>query len=244
MLPLRWSIGYENLTIREIVSIFSFQHYLRGLGHLWFIEYILFCYLLIPCLDTFKQSFLGLSVRSTLLYLIVAALCYVAFAQISRLHFNPAWILCFLTGYWLAFIKEIKGNNVFKIISYALIVFGLICFFMRVYGDVCLLWKAGRISAYYNIVRPYLIANIGIAIFLMFYHLANPRELKVLKLSDKYSYEVYLVHHIFILGPMSILVNGGGGKWPLLLVCIIGSTIVLHKLANAIISLINRALKL
>lgn len=46
----------------------------------------------------------------------------------------------------------------------------------------------------------------GIAIFMLLYWLfENAKNNVILKVSDRYSYYVYLVHQIFILGPLSLM---------------------------------------
>ena len=44
---------------------------------------------------------------------------------------------------------------------------------------------------------------------LMMILLRNIKQSKVLQFSDKYSYEIYLVHQLFILSPLNLLVITG-----------------------------------
>jgi len=93
---------------------------------------------------------------------------------------------------------------------------------------------------------PFIIriaANIAIAILIcLFLECKNIRKNKVLDFSDKYSYEIYLSHHIFILGSLSTI--GLTGSFPvdiLIALCgTVGTSFVLHFL-NSYIS--NRILK-
>ena len=84
--------------------------------------------------------------------------------------------------------------------------------------------------------EKYAHVMLGVMIFLVLYRLfRNAKRNIVVELSDKYSYYVYLVHHIFILGPFTILgFLVEPFSWMVALICIIASTYILYNLTKRI----------
>lgn len=88
--------------IKDIILMVFCKGTIAGLGHLWFVGTILFCYLLTPILSqvyefqnrkNFKMEFFSFCV----------CLCIVV--QIHLPQFNPIWILCYICGYSIGKLK-------------------------------------------------------------------------------------------------------------------------------------------
>ena len=65
-------------------------------------------------------------------------------------------------------------------------------------------------SEYYKVYNTWLHFSLGIFIFISLYNILpliinETKEYKLLKQADSISYEMYLVHHPIILGPLSLL---------------------------------------
>ena len=84
---------------------------------------------------------------------------------------------------------------------------------------------------------------LGVSLFLILYviykkflqHISGIAH--ILKLSDKYSYDIYLAHHIYILGPLSILSLqiSAFSKIIILISLISAQSIIVHK-ASALLN--------
>lgn len=98
VLTLYWFFAPQKINVASMFDVLLFHGTIEGLGHLWFIPYILLCYALTPLLhDVFSYvesrngSDYGLSV---LLIFSVTHLVFTMFAP----YFNPAWINAYIFG--------------------------------------------------------------------------------------------------------------------------------------------------
>lgn len=186
---------FSNITWGGVVGVLLTVHTIKGLEHLWFVPYILFCYLLLPYLKD-----IGKMGGGKLPFLIVL---FNIISIFLPSFFDPSCITCFIIGYFynkvgrlisknnflfVCFIllslliymytgfkmKEVIDANVFKYISgYSHMLMGLFCFH---YGKL-LLEKVFKVDNYNN--------------FLGF--------------SDKFSYPIYICHQLFILSPFAVM---------------------------------------
>jgi peptidoglycan/LPS O-acetylase OafA/YrhL len=79
---------------------------------------------------------------------------------------------------------------------------------IQIYFNNTIIASINTKSIWYNDFCSYAHVSLGISIFLVLYILLgyiNFGKFKIiLSLSDQYSYEIYLVHQIFILGPFCL----------------------------------------
>lgn len=175
---------------------------IKGAGHLWFIPTILMCYLITPLLQGYRNKCVEgkrTIVVFTVLGVIITSVLIQGFTT-----FNPAWICCYVIGYALGMNEKGKyiSETVLMIIAGIIAVAGNA---VQIYCD----YVANIDFTGFGIIKNYNHVMLGVFIFLLLkvaFEKVNLNRIgKLLKLSDAYSFEVYLVHVLLILGPFSLL---------------------------------------
>ena len=177
---------------------------LPGLEHLWFVQTILICYLILPLLLALKNELLNKTTLKAILGVIFVFLM-IQFVGFSFKGYSmaPNRVTCFAVGIFFAGIVQRK-KSLFKltIVLTALAVFSnLVRVFLRYIKGIPL-----KQSQLLDLFTEYAHGLLGISLFLVLYLVfKRAKECKLLKLSDEYSYCIYLVHQVFILGPLSLM---------------------------------------
>jgi peptidoglycan/LPS O-acetylase OafA/YrhL len=153
---------------------------LPGLGHLWFIPGIFVCYLTLPLIDVAYNRNAKIGAVAFLALLIAFVVGY------NRYRFL-LWCPIYFVGYLCGRFPRLQAA------TWALAVLGLIATF------VCLPGDCEYLSSKY--ISFHILGGIAIClgIFLIL------RQIPYLQRIRIGGYEVYLVHHILILGPLSLL---------------------------------------
>lgn len=207
------------LTISIILYLIFFPNYIsttdivlaifcagtiKGLGHLWFVGYILFCYLLTPYLYWLKKYLENqYLIKSLIIYFIIFVLVQIlGFAFHS--YFVPYRVSCFIIGYFIGDIElkitsKMKCKMVISIVIFALIM-NIARIFLRYMVD-------GRFDG--PILTVFVLYShmlLGIALFLFLKELLKHLKYStILYWSDNISYHFYLVHVFFILSPFTLM---------------------------------------
>lgn len=215
-----------------------------GGEHLWFIRYILLCYIITPLLTVYRDKYVHDN-KSWWLYAIILVFVTSAFFGIHVQAFNPAWMTCYAIGYVLGANKGYCKNGLLL----GLFGFGAaVCNGIQIYVDyISGIIFTGIVNTIYSYYRNYSHVLLGVFLFLLMMtcfdrmHFSS-NMVKVLDVADKYSYETYLVHQFFILGPFSLM-----ALTPvipiniiLILICIMIATWLLKKLEVPIVGLMMR----
>lgn len=193
-------IGFEG-TFR----LLTFSGTVPGLGHLWFVPTILFCYLLTPILSELlntldKRSDIRFWAEAILLVIIIHINIFVLFKS-----FNAAWINCFVFGMFYSRINERNKINkkVFNWIIVALCLLILPVQFRIDYWPHRDLPKL--MATLYGQFTDYGHVFLGIAVVILIRFVFKILEKQIktdnhpfLNWTDRYSYDVYLVHHVFV----------------------------------------------
>lgn len=232
----------EFIFARDVFSIKGFAFgmvlcsRLKGAEHLWFIPTILMCYLITPLLQGYRNKCVEgkrTIVIFTLLGVIITSVLIQGFTT-----FNPAWICCYLIGYALGMNEKGKyiSEKVLMIIAGIIAIAGNT---LQIYCD----YIANIDFTGFGIIKNYNHVMLGVFIFLLLKVIFEKVDLngiaKLLKLSDKYSFEVYLVHQLLILGPFSLLALTGNALVNILIMLFsICALALLLKKAEKIIALL------
>ena len=176
---------------------------LKGAGHLWFVHTILICYVLTPLLEAYRNKWVK-NTKSWILFLLlgveIASLFFGAFDKF----FNPAWISCYVMGYALGINEKHKWIKS-KIMA---LIFGAIAAIGNCIQIYCS-YIAHKNFTGYQIFCNYNHMMLGVFLFLamkLLFDRVNLERIEgFLSFTDKYSYEMYLVHHLIILGPFSLM---------------------------------------
>lgn len=202
---------YKDLSFKNIITyIFQIQGYnwkvvktVPGLTHLWFISVIVFSYLVTYFLHKFLLKVKFYNEKK--FYLSVFLLFLISLPLIVVFRTNFFWIWIYITGYFIGgyFRGEVK-NNIVKVLFFI----NILVLSIRIYLQY--FYKLDSFL-FLSIYIPISHSLLGIFLFCFLYNFFKQyyRDKEILSKKiiylDKYSYEIYIVHHIFILGPLSIL---------------------------------------
>ena len=172
---------------------------IKGIEHLWFIRYILLCYCLLPVLNFIRDRITGekMMVFAAIVTMILSHLIF------TMLPFFDGWFInCFIFGYFLSNIecrsKKITINYVYVAVIIIAIVVNAIRL-MGVYDCVPTISDNICLSKYAHLL-------FGASLFILMHkYLRISKSYKILVLSDKYSFPIYLVHQYFILSPFTLM---------------------------------------
>ena len=193
------------LTKRKIIEVLITSDTISGVHHLWFIPYILFCYFLTPYLFDIKEYLKNKSKKSFIKGVLFVLFIIIIFSYFFKFYFIYEWICCYIIGFFMTDIinilnySEKRALKLFIFLNFAVL----------------------NILRYYcNYINPdFYTTNItleitrwsqvffAIVVFLMIYKVKIlSRSLKkILDFSDKYSYDIYLAHMIYVKGALSVM---------------------------------------
>lgn len=212
VIPLYWIFHKEAISLYTTLKQILCLSCLPGLNHLWFIRTIILCYLITPFLQKIfkngkKEVFLGIEV-------------FVFFIFITGRFFTSAWINCYIMGYFFGKQYKERGNGVIKDFSRIAIPVAVIMNGSQIVVDYILkLEFTGGWSYAFQVWTEYSHVFLAIAFFGIVMQLYKDKQNMIYKdflnFFDRHSYDIYIVHHIYILGPFSLLSQdkfGGGGN--------------------------------
>lgn len=164
-----------------------------GLNHLWFLSVLMICYLLVPWLQRL------LNYKPWLLVGVIIAASLVEFLFVQKMYANCAWLLLFVAGMVYGRYESPKAS--LSVLVGAAVLLAAMLPFFRLEHLIDGAW------AHYSV---WLHCVVAVFIFAIIYYVIpkvihETANLPVLKQIDKISYEVYLVHHPLIMGPLALL---------------------------------------
>ncbi len=218
----------ENITGRSIMLQICMISNLPGLNHLWFMRVIFICYLLLPIFDR------SLNKKPT-----VTIMCAVALSILVLTYFYKAlfvWIIIYFIGYCMGRYR--------RIMPYVFIVGLIITLLIFDYQGFLVNAFLGN-SILCNIIH----ATCGLTIFiglLKIGELIRTYPSVIQRISELGGgYEVYLTHHILILGPLSLLfiTSYSGFNIVIIIILIVILSYILQKLSFISNTVIRKLIK-
>lgn len=222
----------------------TYKNIIPGLEHLWFISIIIISYLLTLILNYLREKL----IHNKLSYIII--ICFLILTQIL-VDFSilptafGARIGTFILGYFIACkYKYSLPKKILKNVS----ILTILTLSIRIYFTYITTIEFYNFNHIFN---NYFInwqhTLLGCFIFMALYHIFSSnfifynKEFNKLNFISKYSYEIYLVHQIIIIGPLSILFLSN--YLILNLIIIFTITIIVAFLIHKASLYIKRALK-
>lgn len=146
-------------------------------------------------------------ISTSIIWLIILG-CIFIIMKLYKSYFKPEIISCYIIGYAIADIfSRFKRNNIRNKITFIICMAAIVFNAIKIY--YCYFYKselAGVFALIFAYFKSYTHVVLGLSIFLLFIHLCNNVKYnKILSFSDKYSYEIYLVHALFILSPLNLI---------------------------------------
>lgn len=194
----------ESITVKEsISSVLCLQWYgktVPNCGHLWYISCILFCYLITPVLQWICKQNENKSLTKKCILLVLTVLMLQVIYSLGGMKQATTSILPYILGYFMSFNKitlNSRGGGYSTVILVTSL--GLYC--------VMYVFEVLRCFDILSILLDYYKSIVAIAITMFFvqYSFGNAYIRNIFDFSDKYSYGIYLTHHIFILGSLSVM---------------------------------------
>ncbi|MDE5886420.1 MAG: acyltransferase family protein [Muribaculaceae bacterium] len=212
----------SSLSFNGILKQLTMIGALPGLNHLWFMRVIFLCYLILPFFDNClsKNKMISLCV-----FAIISVTILVFFFSSSFL-----WILLYFIGYMCG------RYTVLQTYLFFLSFLGALGILVVSEFDISI-WKED------GAVNSFLHFFIGIVIFLGLYFFFKMDKFRNKKLNNFLTifnngggYELYLTHHPFLLGPLSMLFISNNNNINILvaLILIITSCMMLQWINNKI----------
>lgn len=205
MIGVEACFARNQLSIVRIINVVLCHGTLAGGEHLWFIATILFCYLLLPLLNLINSKIDEIQN----IYKKAIAFCIVfaglsLFVRLFVNYFNAAWIACFYLGTVLG-----KNDNKNKQIKEMLFLTPSTLILVGTQIVLNYVIKIDGLGSLYKVFCDYghtfLGATLLIALLMFFRTVNMPKIVKsIVAFLDSVSYEGYLVHQFFILGPLTV----------------------------------------
>ena len=227
----------------KVILAFLCVGRLDGIEHLWFVQTILICYLLLPLLLTIKVHIMNKPKAKAIIWLLFCFLMiqFVGFS-FSGFAMIPNRITCFAMGIVLAGISQRKGS-----LTKSCFIFGIIALVMNAIRIYFHYFRGITGNQLFALFERYAHGALGIALFLLLYQiLNNVKGNIILRFSDRYSYHIYLVHQIFILGPLTLMnvTSYIAVNILIIVVCILVSGVALERISYYLEKPIKRHLNL
>lgn len=196
-------VSPEMLSLTKIISSFFVVGTIKGISHLWFVSYILFCYIITPYLAAIRDYLSNKNMLYSFSSIVVLGGIYSIIEILINGHFRPGMVGCYILGYYTAmFVKRI-GEKFLHICFWMSLIPTIIsnyvyCHLHYIQG----LEMKGMLVHITDYSHAFLGYSITLLLMLLFKKI---NESRILDFSDKYSYEIYLVHQLFILSPLTLL---------------------------------------
>lgn len=200
---LCFDIEYSKIFLSaNLLGFGGFYGTLFSLTHTWFVSYILICYFITPFLQNlFKKQ--KSSAKILFLFLFILLLFY----QFRVINVNCAWLGNYILGYYFSrcCIAKKQKKRFFEF----LVLFAIPIVPISIILQYDLVTNIPKIFVTYKeLICNWEHVLLGSILFLLLYKLFSKIHIHdsfIFKMSDQYSYFIYLVHQIFILNHMSVL---------------------------------------
>lgn len=206
-----------------------------GADHTWFLTVILICYLITPLLSKIfcnagedRKKCLWMLVASGIMPAVLAYVPWIAFDTIG------ANVCFYIIAYWVG--AELKNGFQFrKKYLWLYIIVILSAFVVRFGGR--LLWDNTR---FYNCIivgyTQYIAAFGMLGVFAVIF--AEKKSSKIIEWLCQISFEIYLYHYMFIVGPVSLMHTTN--SWVISSVIVLSVTVVVAAGMHTVQKIINR----
>jgi fucose 4-O-acetylase-like acetyltransferase len=233
----------ESITVESAKAMLLLYDTISGGGHLWFVSVILLCYFLTPfygkLFDSVEKKSTGRFFFTAVGMLLLNELIFYRFFY----YFHPAWMNCYLLGFLFRRIYERRTPIVRRAVTGVVTVIGLGLNGFQIWVSYALRPELSSAEQwFYDRLCEHAHTFLGVLLFLGLKKLFSLvlRENRTMKLygllrfSDQYSYDIYLVHQFLILGPFTMM-ELTAFRWvnvTLILVCVVSLGVGVHVVSS------------
>ncbi len=217
------------------------------LHNLWFIAYILLCYLITPFVNELLDKLEEKKIYIMFIEVFALMLGVFIFFEHYATFYKSLWILCYLVGV----LYRRLSDNYGKLQKYIFVIVVGIGALITKLGDIYIgknsfllttdemIEKSLKFHDFGHVLLGTFLCILLAQIFRWIFKNENktPRFIiSFLDLSDKYSYDIYLIHQVFILGAFSLysVIESVWIATIAVVVCTIVAAIILHKLSDIV----------
>jgi surface polysaccharide O-acyltransferase-like enzyme len=237
--------------IKHILCIQQFKGGLKGIGHLWFISFIIICYLLTPILQSLYDNLMKDKKEVKFWGVLFFIIIFIQFIKkVGLIVINVPNLSCYILGYFISRryynTKYINSNDRLSLLqttmvfTIASILSNGIVIYYRYYR------KMENMAAG-NLFFDFSHMLLGISLFFIMYSIFNNIDKRfingrIIDCMDRYSFEIYIVHHIYILGRFSLM-NLTNSLWINIIIVVIAimiSAFALKHITNFIMKVISQ----
>ena len=201
ILPIYRILAPEAVSLRTVLEVLTTSSVIGGVHHVWFIPYILFCYLITPYLYDFKEYLRRKEAIFTGLVVLIFWTEWVFY--FFRVYYISDWICCYIRGFFLSeFTENVKRK---KSIWWILLI---ICVFLNIFRYYVSYMDSECFPDWLSLK----LCNWSQNVFaIVFFFVLKGRSVKsyrikrLLDISDRYSYDIYLAHMIYVKGIISTI---------------------------------------
>lgn len=197
----------SNISVKEFLMFFicvqdccgEFFYRIVGLGHLWYITMLVLLYIVISLMMKYRDSFKKYGGYISLFICIVQIFITIFFnVKVGRYIF---YLLVGIISFWCAYADS-KKLTMRGYLTVTLTVVVLWCIRLYLYFKNC------DSSIYNNLYIYYTQVALSAWIMMSLYILNRKGWLwknTIIEIIDSLSYEIFLTHFVFIVGPISIV---------------------------------------
>ena len=210
---LFWVLAPQIMNPIKMMDLFTAHGTVDGLGHLWYIPYILLCYVLTPLFQDLFDFIDKTRGYKYFVWLVIIFIITHLLFELFASYFNPAWINAYILGMALGRIGKRQDIILKKYRSLIVILTGILFMFhisLKAGIEIEGLWKIIEV-----LLRDYEHVFLGAFLFVGMRGILSSMCVggvflnRLCSFIDEYSYDIYLTHHPFILGPFSFMTVTG-----------------------------------
>lgn len=139
--------------------------------------------------------------------ILIYATCYTGISFAFNSFFIPDRVSAYVIGFFSADLIARFGDNMKWQLLWGFLILTLITNGIEIYTKyIWIPMLSGMYETIFNALCRYAHLFLGVALFFCMYEcFKNIHYTSFLRLSDKYSYSIYIVHQFFILSPFSLM---------------------------------------
>lgn len=231
MFAFLFFVGYD-VTAKDVLMHIAFLGWfdkIDGFGHLWFMTMIVFCYAACACVSKLPPRFV-ITACSRISCVVMMLLAALLSQYVLALYGLPAYVFLYLLLFLLVFVNANRILDAVLALPLKVVVF-LSCILVPFFVYMFYLgYREGALAVWMGIICATLL-------FVLWYKLfVNARRNAVVAFISTYSFEIYLVHHLFCFGEYSLFELTGSVALGLLSVVCVSALLAfaLNRLAAVV----------
>lgn len=237
--------------INHILCIQQFKGGLKGIEHLWFISFIIICYLITPILQSLYDNLMKDKKEVKFWVILFSIIIFVQFMEeIGLIGMNVPNLSCYILGYFISRryynAKYVNSSDKLSLLQTTVIftIASILSNGMVIYYKY---YRRMENMAGGNLFFDFSHMLLGISLFFIMYSIFNKIDKRfinrrIIDCMDRYSFEIYIVHQIYILGRFSLM-NLTDSLWiniTIVVIAIIISALALKLITNFIMKVISQ----